>query len=259
MLKSLKNTAISLWDFLKKPIDKQDQDQSAKEQRRALISVLTIDIPLMLLLSVIIVLFEQLGLVKSDNHRVAQLLQFAPVWAVYLIVVVAIPFVEELVFRFFLRWRRNYILQLIVALFPNTKSFLYRFWKRRFGIIFYLSAAAFALIHITNYAGENTAFYIFPVLVLPQFIAGFFSGYLRVRYNSMLGYFLHALHNAIFITVAFLLAETVSQAQLDINNDRFSLKIEGVTRSSVANIYDYQQRFPSHCWHRAAKRSICID
>ncbi|RCU42474.1 CPBP family intramembrane metalloprotease [Chryseobacterium lacus] len=241
MIYSLLSTAKSLLNFLKKPADQQDTDQSAKQQSRALFSVLMIDIPVMLLLSGIIALLNDLGWVKTNNHRVGQFLQFAPVWMVYLLAVIVIPFFEELIFRLFLRWRRNYILQLFVAVFPKTKSSVYHFWNRRYGVIFYLSAAAFALAHILNYEDENSALYFLPLLILPQFIAGLFSGYLRVRYNFMLGYFNHALHNAIFVSIAIWSTEMVMQQKLGIDNDRFSLKIEGVSRAGETIIHDYQQ------------------
>ncbi len=196
----------------------------------------------MMPLSVLIGNFDKLGWVKAENHQVALLLDLAPVWLVLLLVVIIIPFIEEIIFRLFLRFKRNYLLQMIISAFPQTKTYILNFWNKNFGYIFYLSALGFALIHITNFDSGSTIPYLFPILVLPQFITGLFTGYLRVRYNFMTGYLLHALHNAVFITIALLsVNKEPSKQKLNIITDEYSLKIEEVKRTNTSYINNYNQ------------------
>src|SRR5699024_5108010 len=106
---------------------------------------------------------------KIENHQVKLLMDLMPIWLVFFLTVIIIPFIEEIIFRLFLRFRRNYFLQIIISLFPQTKNPVSIFWNKKFGYIFYLSAIVFAFIHITNYDSNDNIIYLIPILVLPQF------------------------------------------------------------------------------------------
>ena len=230
MLNTIKNTLKDLFVFLKNPKDEQDIDQSKQKKLKRLFSLLVIDIPITVLLSMLINYFAKLGWVEIENHQVKLLLDLAPVWLVFLLAVIIIPFIEEIIF-----------LQIIISIFPKTKTPISGFWNKNYGYIFYLSAIVFALIHITNFGSNNPIFYLIPILVLPQFIIGLFIGYLRVHYNFMLGYLFHAIHNAIFITVALLsMGETANQ-KLNLETDSYSLKIEEVSPVNTSYINNYNQ------------------
>src|SRR5690606_30057159 len=140
-------------------------DQSKQKKLKRLFSLLVIDIPITVLLSMLINYFAKLGWVEIENHQVKLLLDLAPVWLVFLLAVIIIPFIEEIIFRFFLRFRRNYFLQIIISIFPKTKTPISGFWNKNYGYIFYLSAIVFALIHITNFGSNNPIFYLIPILV----------------------------------------------------------------------------------------------
>jgi len=241
MLKTFKNTLKDLFVFLKNPKDEQDIDQSKQNKVKKLFSLLVIDIPIMVLLSILINYFAKLGWVEIENHQVKLLLDLAPVWLVFLLAVIIIPFIEEIIFRLFLRFRRNYFLQIIISIFPKTKTPILGFWKNKFSFVFYLSAIFFALIHTTNFGSNNPIFYLIPILVLPQFIMGLFLGYLRVRYNFMLGYLMHAIHNAIFITVALLSMEETANQKLNLETNGYSLKIEEVSGVNTSYIHNHNQ------------------
>lgn len=241
MLKTIKTTLKDLFIFLKNPKDEQDIDQSNQKKIKILFSLLAIDIPIMLLLSMLINNFAELGWVKVENHKVALFIDTMPIWSVFLLAVIVIPFIEEILFRLFLRFKRNYFLQITISLFPQTKKAISSFWNKKFGYAFYLSAIVFALIHITNYDSNDNFVYLIPVLVLPQFIMGLFLGYLRVRYSFMLGYFMHALHNTIFITVALFSMETTSNQKLNLETKEYTLKIEEVKRVKTSYINNFNQ------------------
>jgi hypothetical protein len=57
----------------------------------------------------------------------------------------------------------------------------------------------FALIHISNFSYSVSLLLFAPIIVLPQFVAGFLFGFIRIKQGFIWGFFLHALHNAIFI------------------------------------------------------------
>src|SRR5690606_30009446 len=131
-----------------------------------------IDLPIMILLSLLINGFAKLGWIEIENHQVKLLIELMPIWLVFLLAVIVIPFVEEIIFRLFLKFKRNYFLQIIISLFPLSITFISRFWTKIFGYVFYISAIAFALIHISNYDSNGKIIYLIPFLVLPEFIMG---------------------------------------------------------------------------------------
>lgn len=241
MLKTIKNTLKDLSDFLKNPKDEQDINQSKQKKAKRLFSLLIIDIPIMILLSMLINYFAKLGWVEVENHQVNLLLELMPIGLVFFFTVIFIPFIEEIIFRLFLRFKRNYFLQIITSVFPQTKPSILSFWNNKFGFVFYFSAIVFALIHITNYNSNSTIIYLIPILVLPQFFIGLFIGYLRVRYNFMLGYLFHAIHNAIFITVALLSIEETSNQKLNLEAEKYTLNIEEVSRVKTSYIHNHNQ------------------
>src|SRR5699024_8470627 len=122
MLKTIKSTLKDLSNFLKNPKDEQDIDQSKHKKVKILFSLLAIDIPIMILLSMLINNLAKLGWVKIENHQVKLLMDLMPIWLVFFLTVIIIPFIEEIIFRLFLRFRRNYFLQIIISLFPQTKN-----------------------------------------------------------------------------------------------------------------------------------------
>ncbi len=99
---------------------------------------------------------------------------------------------------------------LIYALFrsPRRLARLQQFWQRHFGLIFYLVAISFGLVHLSNFHHLTVWHYLLaPVLTLPQLFSGFYLGYVRMRYGIWYSIALHALWNAVpaSLTVAYLL------------------------------------------------------
>ncbi len=241
MLRTIKSTLKDLSDFLKKPTEKQDTNQSTQQKIKRLFSILAIDILIMIVLSAIITGFEKLGWIKEEDHQVELLLYLAPVWLMLILLAIVIPFFEEIIFRLPLRFKSNYILRPVTYIFPKTKPAILAFWNKNFGYIFYLSAVIFALIHITNYESNSTIIYLVPLLVLPQFISGLFFGYLRVRYNFVLAYLMHVLHNAIFVTLSFLVINNTVIEKLNVETDTYSINIEEVVSAKDSYIHNYKQ------------------
>lgn len=70
-----------------------------------------------------------------------------------------------------------------------------------FGMIFYLSAACFALVHMANY--PSFSLLALP-LVLPQLWAGLMLGFIRMRIGLVASMLAHALSNSAALAVALL-------------------------------------------------------
>ena len=134
-------------------------------------------------------------------------------WQTLLLGVLLGPFLEEFIFRFPLKYSRNYVLQFlisIVALFApaESKSDIYtavrKFWKRYFWVFFYLMTSVFAFIHIFNYTDAKHLLLWSPLLTMIQFVTGLIIGFIRVRFGFLWGWYYHAIYNLLFLSLAFL-------------------------------------------------------
>jgi membrane protease YdiL (CAAX protease family) len=228
-----KATYKDFLNFLKKPEDKQDTVQTLGRRTTRLILLLVPDVLLSIAMIILVNQLAQLGWVNRDSNKLEALFQSIPIGRFLLLAIFIIPFFEELIFRYYLRFNPNILIRFVVWLSSLTgkgngkkvKDKLNKFWIKGYFFIFYFSALIFSLAHVTNYDSSAAAFYLFPILVLPQFFTGIFIGYLRVRYNLLLGYCMHALHNAVFIIIPLLfLGKTVEK--LNLKTDTYTLKIE---------------------------------
>jgi membrane protease YdiL (CAAX protease family) len=247
MINSIKETYKDFTVFLKRPVCQQDPIQTWRQKAKILFSLLAIDILIMVILVAVISGIEELGLVNMENHQVMMFVQQYSVWEIFLLMVVIVPFIEELIFRLYLRFKYNYLARLIILLASvagkqnktKIETYLTNFWASRFKGIFYLSAIIFGFVHLANFEYSIPLLLLSPILVAPQFIGGLFFGYLRVKYTLALGYFMHAIHNAIFILVPLIFMSGAIE-KLTIKNNDYSLRIEEPTfgaNKSVSSIY----------------------
>jgi hypothetical protein len=92
------------------------------------------------------------------------------------------------------------ILFLTVRFLPG--SWLTTIKENYLQLCLYFSSAAFALVHITNFAPYNSdLMLLYPVFVLPQFLMGMFIGYARLKYGFLYGVALHGLINLPFAII----------------------------------------------------------
>lgn len=257
-----KHTIADIWSFLKHPHDNPGAERTTSGKLRVLVLVLCIYLVLSITLGGLLEALSRLGWYNTDNHAIADLMRAVPFGVVLLLGVFIIPFLEELVFRFGLRFKRGYIsfvvtvtlliagcvafyslplmgaLAVMVGLivfsvlyFLNTDvifNSLRRVWPRIYGVVFYTIAILFGLIHIANYKDFNyasAAILLVPVLVAPQIIGGLLMGYMRVKHGFFWGYFLHAGHNAFLFLVGFAFMNAVEE-KLHVKDDAFTLKVE---------------------------------
>jgi len=223
--------------FLREPIDRKDS--TGLSPLKVFILLLIIDIILMLFLSYGISLFENKGWIDLENHAVTQLFINFPWYWIILLAVLLIPFLEELIFRFPLRFEKNYLLQVPILLISGKdkrkKQTYKNIWDKYFGQIFYLSAITFALMHALNYNWDNTSLWLSPLLVLPQFILALFMGYLRVRFNFFLGFLFHAIHNLIFIGFSLINTGVNNKEIATFEYDSNKITIQQVNQSNSSS------------------------
>lgn len=74
-----------------------------------------------------------------------------------------------------------------------------RWLIRSFAVLFWVQAALFALVHLTNYK-EGHVLLVLP-MVLPQLAGGIIYGYARVRYGMWACFALHVLHNTTLLSL----------------------------------------------------------
>ena len=183
---------------------------------RILLYVLLVDVLLMFAITGVIQLVSLLGWHTGNTHAVIEAMRSLPIWVSVLSGIVVVPFLEELVFRYGLRFKSGYMVLLAFAaaialgvlaysLLPLAGAigtwvilgmamvlyalngeaitgFLEKMWSKVYGAFFYLMAFAFGLIHITNFTDfdyASLAVWLIPILIAPQIVAGMVMGYMR--------------------------------------------------------------------------------
>lgn len=233
MLKTIKETYFELMDFLRNPKDEAAPGLTIAQKFKILFSLLLLEIPLMGAFSLIISGLEELKLINLEGHKMVELFKSLPIAVLLISTVIIIPFFEELIFRLYLRYKNNYLLHFIISLVSlsgvknkkKAETMLTSLWQKKYKYLFYFSALLFGIVHITNYKLSYTILLLSPILIAPQILLGLFIGFLRVRYGFVWGYLLHALHNAVFISIGILSMSNHSEI---INKETrlYSIKIE---------------------------------
>jgi membrane protease YdiL (CAAX protease family) len=242
MWDTIKENYTDLIDFLKNPKDQSAPDLIFTEKLKKLFSLFIIEVPIMGILIILISGLETLGLVNSEEHKLHDIIKTWPIWLLLLFTVVIGPFIEELIFRSYLRYKKNYLFNFIISLvsltgFRNeqkTEIFLNSFWKNRYKFIFYFSAVLFGVVHIANFKFSYLILLLSPILVAPQIVLGLFIGFLRVRYGFILGFLLHVIHNALFIGIT-LIFMTNTPEQLNIKKNNYTNKVEKIKTQTIKN------------------------
>lgn len=71
-----------------------------------------------------------------------------------------------------------------------------RHYRLHFGWVFHLSSLGFAIVHLNNFVLADTAYWMLPLLVLPQWATGLLLGWMRVRRGIGASVALHGIFNA---------------------------------------------------------------
>ncbi len=207
-LKEEWHTAIA---YIKRPYEPsliEIEDSSMIQRFGRLFQVLLLDLLCMLPLIGVMGALEQFDVVNMEDHALRDALEQFPVWAIGGFVVIIGPIIEELIFRLHLSRRWNLIAGLMEWFTISSQRISQKEaaqlvkvkWDRYYGLFFYLNAAAFALVHMTNFQSIDVPLWVIPLIVLPQFIAGLYFGYIRVKNGGLFwSIAMHALHNGILL------------------------------------------------------------
>lgn len=187
------------------------------------------------------VMFSVIGF-EEDSHKLKDLMEQIPMIGIFLLAVVAAPFIEEFIFRGFLRYplsiigvfgfsaaattfylKANDVISptvILVSLFAIVGITGWFFQSEKmhkkiednfikyFGVVFYASVVIFAYVHIFNFHDVQEWYYT-PILVLPQFILALYLGYIRVRNNIWASIYIHALNNAIPTALLIMMPDAI--------------------------------------------------
>jgi membrane protease YdiL (CAAX protease family) len=214
-----------VWNFLKHPVLPPRAELSPGGTLRMLGPLLLLDVALMVVLIGGVGIAAGLGFEMPD-HLLADM---ALTPAIIAALVLAAPIGEEIVFRGWVSGRPGHVLavllllvavaavvfgrenmaMLAVALIAPVLALAALFLLRRrdamgwfakaFPVLFYVSAAIFALVHLTNYANSGMATALLVPLVVPQFVLGLLLAYIRVQRGLWSSMLLHVLHNTLFV------------------------------------------------------------
>jgi hypothetical protein len=256
---------ISIIAFLKHPVEEFADNYKIGTKIKWLFFLLLID----LILMYILIFFQNLpvkyGFIDNDQNLMVQRISKGNIYFLTLIVSVAAPIMEELIFRLPLRLKKyNFIpfilivlllnslgiinhytnglswyyvlpvfitvLALIVVFTPTYFSKISTYLKSKYGWYFYFIALLFGFYHLINYRFTIQVLFFAPLLVLPQIVAGLLLGYIRIRFGFIWGILLHAIHNLLFILPVYLMMNSGHPGQvLNISKDGYTIEIKEAT------------------------------
>lgn len=179
-------------NFLKKPDD--SRARLGFKDRIAFLGILFI-------IKVLLILVYLPVLNYADNEIQTQYLgDTIEETKLLLLGILIMPFVEEVLFRYFLRHER-----INPVLIGKEK------WRLIFPFLVYSSAMAFSLVHLSNYEFEFNPdiWFVYPMLVFSQFIGGLVLSFIRVRLNFYCGVAFHMAWNFIIMVVLPLLPDEI--------------------------------------------------
>ena len=216
----IKTIIKDFYHFLKQPQEIFTHSLSAKQKWEILLSILLLDF-ILVIIAYGILSFIDSFLFKLESDQLEDVFSNKGVFSIILIAAIFVPLIEELIFRFPLKYERNLLFHFFDFLSNNKAK---KLWLKHFRKIFYLSTILFALIHLTNYSNNNIFFYILaPLIVLPQFIGGITLGYLRLKLGFFWGVLQHGLYNLIIFSFGILFFNTIQLTK--ITNADYSLEI----------------------------------
>ncbi|MEM9391304.1 MAG: CPBP family glutamic-type intramembrane protease [Bacteroidota bacterium] len=199
-----------LRQFAASPCDDRVSAISNNEILKRVFALIAIELPIMFVIVLITALVEELTSFDLGDHKLEEIYKESPIFFILSGVILA-PIIEEFFFRFFITFRFAFYFILPLRLVYGSlgiarKIRLFRIrktWEKAFPYVFYLSVAAFGLVHITNFEDYKSYLWAIPFLTLPQLVIGVFLGYTRIRYGFRWSILFHALHNGILLVPAW--------------------------------------------------------
>lgn len=180
-----------IWNYVKNPTYTPYFKLTTQEKKTIFFKILTLNVVISFVLGVFMVIITTLVNADLGEHGIELIFKKYSLFIIFILAVILAPLLEELLFR------------APLVLFKNSPFFK---------IIFYTSALLFGAVHLTNFETFADYFWLAPVLVAPQTVAGFFLGFIRVKLGLFWSVSLHACHNAILLSpilILKLIGETI--------------------------------------------------
>lgn len=236
----MKKAIQLIYKFFLKPEQDSFSGQTFTDKIKWLLFLHVIEMPLMFAVGYLQQVLAEKGLLDLENHLVMKFIKENSKSVIIILLILVGPFVEELIFRLPLRFKKAYFIPFIliflfyagtlifktlhlslavsIPLFAGITafSFLYIFNRNmaekrettltaNYSFYFYSLTILFALFHLFNYNYTPNLLIFAPIVVLPQFICGFLIGFIRIKQGFFWGFFFHALHNAVFVLPVLLI------------------------------------------------------
>ncbi|MFS4468416.1 CPBP family intramembrane glutamic endopeptidase [Maribacter sp. 2210JD10-5] len=167
-----------LWDFLKNPTYREDENKNIDHRLRIFSKLVLFSLVLSFLFATFLGILEIVFKLNLGEHAMDTFVKEYPVLSLFFGAVILAPVLEELVFRG-------------PMLFFKEKSY--------FRIVFYVLTVLFGFLHISNFELSTIVILLSPILVLPQLAIGVILGFIRVRFGLLWSMALHACYNGILI------------------------------------------------------------
>ncbi len=205
---------LNLFQFVKKPVDGRYPNNTNLEKFKDVLCLVVIQFILLIPASMIVGLMEEFGDLNLPDHKLQDLFKEVGYGAMFFLAVILAPFLEELIFRTFITFRRFYpLLFFIDSGSPENHSKRVRkslnIWSTLFPVMVYGSTFVFGYVHVFNFDGD-IALWKAPFAVLPQLILGLTLAFTRVRYGLVWSMLNHAIWNLI-PTVIFIFFPNVME------------------------------------------------
>ncbi|BDC98080.1 type II CAAX prenyl endopeptidase Rce1 family protein [Persicobacter psychrovividus] len=224
---------FSLLNFWKEPRAVQEVEAPAQAKVTATLrTYLLMWIPMVVVMGIISLLESSGAISNLDKHAIEQLLHTYPLLLVFLFAGLIQPTLEEVAFRLFLRpkWADASLILWVTFMsgimyqsIPKPYSFviigafavgLYLYfsdfrvrrnqlWEKHGNAIFWFSVISFGLAHMVNFIAVDIPIWAIPLMVLPQLVAGYFLGFVRLKFGIRYSILFHCLHNSLLLVGYF--------------------------------------------------------
>ena len=169
---------FNVWKYLKSPKYREYIEAKISYKKTILFSLLKWNLFLGLFSVFVYSSLIKMFNLELGDHAVSDLFSKNSVLGIFFLACIVAPCIEELIFRGPL------------IFFKNSPHFKYAF---------YTSVLFFGIVHIFNFQGGAAVYYLAPLLIAPQLIAGIFLGYIRVKFGLKWSILLHFSYNTILI------------------------------------------------------------
>lgn len=209
-----------LFLFLKNPNPNFDEKYSFFEKQRTITALFLLEVAFTFVL--VLPLNYLIG--KVYHLRYIDDLAYYSIFEIIILGVFLIPFVEEIIFRLPLQYKRNYLFRFFDLLTKNR--FFERFLNSNYKFFFYFFVISFGLLHATNYENKiNLSFILISFFItISQVSGGLVMGYLRLKFGFIWGYIYHVIWNFVFLVGSYLLYHNTTL--IDFKTNDTTIKLE---------------------------------